>query len=76
MLGCIGFEPYEYPEDLGMRIDTDEYPYLVLQQHYYNPALRPDAVDSSGAVYYLSTALRPQPVGQMQVGGSQESGQS
>ncbi|XP_078608050.1 DBH-like monooxygenase protein 1 homolog isoform X2 [Branchiostoma floridae x Branchiostoma japonicum] len=65
---AIGGTGFNLPQNAGISIgDTNDPKFLMLETHYDNPDMRDDIVDSSGLRLYLTSTLRTNEVGVLQV---------
>ncbi|CAH1270459.1 MOXD1 [Branchiostoma lanceolatum] len=66
---AIGGTVFNLPDNAGISMgDTNDPTFLMMETHYDNPDLRNDIVDSSGLRLYLTSTLRTNEVGVLQVG--------
>ncbi|OXA62477.1 Tyramine beta-hydroxylase [Folsomia candida] len=66
---AMGAEPLTYPKEAGYPIGgTDFNPYVRLEMHYNNPALKSDWIDSSGMEFWVTEKLRKYDAGVIELG--------
>nr|CAG4643081.1 EOG090X0318 [Ilyocryptus agilis] len=66
---AYGAGPFVYPPEAGLPIGGPDFnPYVMLEVHYNNPALRGDWVDSSGIRFWYTSHLRQFDAGVMELG--------
>ncbi|BET00884.1 tyramine beta hydroxylase [Nesidiocoris tenuis] len=66
---AMGATPFTYPKEAGLPIGGPDYTmYAMLEIHYNNPSMSADWVDSSGFKIFLTSDLRPNDAGVIELG--------
>ena len=66
---AIGGQGFDFPSHVGYPLGTDADPkFFVMETHYDNPAVRGDFVDNSGIRITLTSELRPNDAGTLELG--------
>ncbi|CAB0007638.1 unnamed protein product, partial [Nesidiocoris tenuis] len=66
---AMGATPFIYPKEAGLPIGGPDYTmYAMLEIHYNNPSMSADWVDSSGFKIFLTSDLRPNDAGVIELG--------
>ncbi|PVD22126.1 hypothetical protein C0Q70_17930 [Pomacea canaliculata] len=66
---AMGAKAMVYPEEAGIPVGGEHFsPFVLLEIHYNNPSRIPDLVDSSGMRFYVTSKLREDDAGLLQIG--------